>query len=183
MQVKVSKSYLEVSRLVFPLFFKKKRTMKRLSSSDAEGVVFGFLAITAVFSHCAIEAFVNKQIMELRNVSNPVKRLKINNESIIGKIQFLCDSLGIPRIENSEAQLWADFKNQTKKVRNFFIHPKPWEFSVTLQTVMAQITVGKFAETAAKIIGYFFDRTGSRKPTWLRRRNEVFNFIDYKIVP
>lgn len=183
MQVKVSKSYLEVSRSIFPLFFKRKRNIKRLSPSDAGGVIFGFLAITGIFSHCAIEAFINKQIMELGNIPDPIKRRKISRESIVGKIQFLCDSLGIPRIENSEPQLWEDFKDETKKVRNFFIHPKPWEFSVTLQRIIAQIPIGKCAKTAAKIIGYFYDKRGIRKPTWLGIRNEVFTFLDYKVIP
>ena len=129
MRAIVSKSFLEMSRSVFPLFFKRKRTMTRLSEEDRDGVVFGFLAVTGIFSYCATEAFVNAQITKLNNVSDSKKKLTIRNESIVKKIEFLCVSLGIPKIEDCDPILWNDFKDTTKKVRNFFIHPKPWEFN------------------------------------------------------
>ena len=46
MRVRVSKSFLEMSRSVFPWFFKRKRTMARLSEEDRDGAIFRFLAIT-----------------------------------------------------------------------------------------------------------------------------------------
>jgi hypothetical protein len=183
MRVVVSKSFLEMSRSMFPLFFKRKRTMVRLSEVDRDGVIFGFVAVIGVFSHCAIEAFVNAQIMKLGNISNSRKKRTIRNESIVKKIEFLCVSLGIPKIENCDPALWRDFKDITKKVRNFFIHPKPWEFHPTLQEITEQIPIGKYVEVASKIIGHFYEKTGARKPAWLGRKNTVFQFTDFKVIP
>lgn len=183
MRVRVSKSFLEISRSVFPLFLKRKRTMARLSEEDRDGVIFGFLAVTGIFSHCAVEAFVNAQIMKLDNVSDAKKKATIKNESIVKKIESLCLSLGIPKIEDSDPALWNDFKDTTKKARNFFIHPKPWEFNLTLQQIMGQIPIGRYAEVASKIIGHFYDKRRVRKPAWLGRRSTVFQFADFKVIP
>jgi hypothetical protein len=156
--------------------------MKKLSSIDRDGVIFALLAITAIFSHSAIEAFVNFQIMQLKTLSNKKKKRKVNRGSVVGKIEFLCDSLGVPRIKNSDRQLWDDFTKITKEIRNFFIHPKPWEFPSNVEQIKSQIPLGKYAEVASGIIGYFYERTSGKKPTWLRR-NEVFSLPDFKVLP
>ena len=182
MRVKVSKSYLEVSRSILHLFSKKKRSMNRLSDFDRNGVIFGFLAMTAIFGHCAIEAFVNFQIMSLRNLPDPQKREVVSGKSLADKINFLCDSLGIQRIKIVDPQLWDDFTKTTKFVRNFFIHPKPWEFPQNLQMILQQVPLGRYSLVGSDIIGHFFAQRRVTRPTYLNR-NEVFFFPNFKVVP
>ena len=173
--IAVTRSYLEVARAFFPLFLKRFRRAKKLTQSELDSMIFGFMSVTAVYSYSALEAFCNYHIYKLPNISIGHKKRIIKGKRTEEKLDYLCNKWGIPKIIDTDPQLWSEFIKLTKKIRNFFIHPKVWQFPSKVGQVFSGITIGKYSEVSTKIITHFYTNLGKSIPPWLRR-NQIYQF-------
>lgn len=158
--------------------------------------VAAVMSISIVYSHLAVESFVNYQLYHVWKHRHdgspsaerflatlgyvaPFEALKDHKRvrELGERIKTLCNVLAIAPPHEADPQLWQDFKQLLEVSRHFVIHPYPDPdyFQANMQRILTETKAGKYTDTARDLIGYLYDATHRPRPEWLSK-NTLLRF-------
>ncbi len=209
MKLGLTQCYLEIARCAFTsIDFTAIDRKEETERTPIVNVAFAVVSTSIIYSHMAIESFVNYQlyrIWERRNSGAPESGqfnsefpninefIKLKNHKSIRelgeRIKTICRVLNYKQIHEAILQLWLHFCVLTADAQHYLIHPvhDPNKFDETIRQILENNRLGLYVKVAEEIIEHLYNEYNEHNeprinpPSWLHE-NRLFKSRGFELL-